>query len=266
MRQSVFSFGVALAFCANSAVAQGTLAAEAELAQQLSNPVSSLISVPFQLNYDENIGADDSGSRYTLNIQPVIPFSIGENWNLISRTILPVVSTDGIPMGAGSDDGIGDIVQSFFFSPKQPTSNGWIWGAGPVLVLPTSSDRTFGPGEWGIGPTGVALRVQGPWTYGALANHIWDVDGDTSINASFVQPFVAYTTANAWTFALNTESTYDWDASQWAVPINATVSKLVNINGQPVSFSLGARYWAESAPTGPEGLGFRFAATFLFPK
>lgn len=238
----------------------------ANLAKQLSNPVASLISVPFQLNYDENINADDSGSRWTLNIQPVIPISLNAEWNVISRTIVPIVSTDGIPPGSGSQTGLGDTVQSFFFSPKDPTASGWIWGAGPVVLLPTSTSDRFGAGEWGAGVTGVALKQSGPWTYGALANHIEDVSGDLDIRATFVQPFLSYTTPEAWTFTVNTESTYDWEAEDWAVPVNALVSKLVSFGDQPVSIGAGIRYWADSTPNGPEGFGARVAVTFLFPK
>ncbi len=236
------------------------------LAKQLSNPVANLISVPFQLNYDDNIGSDDNGSKWTLNVQPVVPMSLNSNWNLISRTIVPFVSTDGIPSGRGSREGLGDTVQSFFFSPKEPTAKGWIWGAGPVLLIPTSTDDRFGAGEWGVGLTGVALRQSGPWTYGALTNHIEDVDGDTDISATFLQPFLSYTTHTAWTFSVNTESTYDWEAEQWAVPVNATVSKLLTFGNQTVSIGGGVRYWADSTSGGPEGWGARFTATFLFPK
>lgn len=236
------------------------------LAKQLSNPVSDLISVPFQLNYDDDIGLDDSGSRWTLNVQPVIPFSLNDNWNLVSRTIVPFVAIDGIPSGSGSHTGLGDTVQSFFFSPKSPTANGWIWGAGPVFLLPTSTDDRFGAGKWGAGLTGVALRQSGPWTYGALANHIEDINGDTEISSTFLQPFLSYTTPSAWTFTVNTESTYDWETEEWAVPVNALVSKLVTIGDRPVSVGAGIRYWAEATDGGPEGLGARLAVTFLFPR
>ncbi len=237
-----------------------------ELAQQLSNPVASLISVPFQLNYDENIGSDDDGSMWMLNVQPVVPFDLGSDWNLISRTIVPLKWSDDIPSGDGSDFGVGDIVQSFFFSPKAPTSGGWIWGAGPVILIPTSDDLRYGAGEWGVGATAVALKQTGGWTYGGLANHIVDVDGDININSTFLQPFLAYTTADAWTYAVNTETTYDWENEQWTVPINASVSKLVHIGKQPVSFQIGFRYWADSPSGGPEDFGLRTGVTFLFPK
>lgn len=191
---------------------------EANLAQQLANPVAALISVPFQFNYQSGIGPADDGRQWVLNIQPVIPFSLNEEWNLISRTILPVVDQRNLFPGAGSQSGIGDTVQSFFFSPKAPTAGGWIWGAGPVLLLPTGSNDLLTTDKWGLGPTAVALRQTGPWTAGVLGNHIWSVAGDSDrrdISTTFVQPFLTYNTPTAWTFSLQTESTYDWEEREW---------------------------------------------------
>lgn len=240
-----------------------------DLAKKLSNPIASLTSVPFQLNYDSDIGLNDNGDRYQLNIQPVIPISLNDDWNMISRTILPVVSQDDIFSGVGSQSGLGDVVQSVFFSPKQPTESGWIWGAGPVLLLPTATDDLLGADKWGIGPTAVVLKQNGPWTYGALANHIWSVAGDDDrqdINTTFLQPFLSYTTKEAVTFALNTESTYDWKSEQWAVPINFTATKVTKFGNQLFSVGGGVRYWGESTDGGPEGLGVRLLFTLLFPK
>lgn len=240
-----------------------------ELAQQLANPVASLISVPFQFNHDGDIGPTGDGSRLVLNVQPVVPFSIGENWNLISRTIVPIIHQDDVVPGSGSQSGLGDILQSFFFSPKAPTAGGVIWGVGSVLLLPTATDDLLGAEKWGAGPTGVMLVQRGPWTVGGLANHVWSFAGDgarADINRSFVQPFISYTTENAWTFTLQTETAYDWEAEEWAVPVNAVASKLVRIGGKPVSLFGGIRYWADSPASGPDGWGIRFGATFLFPR
>ena len=241
----------------------------AELAKQLSNPVASLISVPFQLNWDQNIGSADKGEKLTLNIQPVLPFSISEDWNLISRTILPVVDQHDIFPGAGDQFGLGDTVQSLFFSPKAPTSNGWIWGLGPVFLLPTGTDDLLSTEKWGAGPTGVALKQTGPWTYGALFNHIWSFAGDSDrsdVDSTFLQPFVSYTTPDAWTYVVNSESTYDWEQEQWSTPVNFMVSKVTRFGKQLVSVQGGVRYYLESTDGGPEGLGLRFAITLLFPK
>jgi hypothetical protein len=240
----------------------------ADLAKKLSNPIASLISVPFQFNYDHGYGPND-GDKATLNIQPVIPFSLNEDWNLISRTILPVTWQNDIAGPSGRQFGLGDTTQSFFLSPAKPTESGIIWGAGPVFLLPTGTDDLLGSGKWGAGPTAVALKQDGPWTYGILANHIWSFAGQSQrpdVSSTFLQPFVSYTTPDAWTFTLNTESTYDWKGEQWSVPINFTVSKLITVDKQPISLMAGVRYWAAAPDNGPEGLGFRVALTFLFPK
>lgn len=242
---------------------------EAELAKKLSNPVASLISVPIQANYDENIGPNEEGSLWKINIQPVIPITLNENWNLISRTILPIVNQNDIPVNGMGESGIGDIVQSIFFSPKAPTSGGLIWGAGPVFLIPTASDNALGAEKWGIGPTAVALKQAGPWTYGALVNHIASFAGEENradVNATFIQPFLSYITKTKTTFGLNTESTYDWESEHWSVPINFTVNQLLKIGSQILQVGGGILYWAASTDNGAEDWGARVQLPFLFPK
>ncbi|MEQ1578076.1 MAG: transporter [Hyphomicrobium sp.] len=239
----------------------------ADLAKKLSNPIASLISVPLQFNYDGHIGPDRDGEKVTLNIQPVIPISLNQDWNLISRTIVPVVWQDDIFPLAGEQTGLSDTVQSLFFSPKQPT-NGVIWGVGPVILLPTGTDKLLSTEKWGAGPTAVMLTQQNGWTLGVLANHIWSFAGEdvrADVSSTFLQPFVSYTTPDAWTFSLNTESTYDWTAEAWSVPVNFNVSKLLMIGKQPVSLGGGVRYWAESPDAGPHDFALRSTLTFLFP-
>jgi hypothetical protein len=239
-----------------------------DLAKKLSNPVASLISVPFQFNYDGGYGPDDGYKAY-VNVQPVIPITLNDDWNLISRTILPIAYQHDIAGPTGDQFGLGDITQSLFFSPAKPTEGGIIWGAGPVILLPTATDDLLGSGKWGAGPTGVVLTQRGPWTIGALANHIWSFAGEddrSDVNSTFLQPFVSYTTRDAWTFTLNTESTYNWEADEWSVPINFQVAKLLVIDKQPVSLFAGLRYWAASPDSGPDGIGARAGITLLFPK
>jgi hypothetical protein len=258
-----------------SARAQDQSADDAEeLAKKLSNPVASLISVPLQSNFDFKIGPDDDGWRYQLNAQPVVPISIGEDWNLISRTILPVIyQEDVVPaiLAGGDDDqfGLGDTTQSLFFSPKQPLFGSVVLGAGPAFLVPTATDDLLGTEKFGVGPTLVALTQQGPWTVGILTNHIESVAGDNDraeISSTFIQPFIAYNTKDAWTFTLQTETSYDWENEEWSVPVHAMVSKLVSVGGQRISLGAGVRYWAESPETGPEGFGARLIVTFLFPE
>jgi hypothetical protein len=244
----------------------------ADLAKKLSNPIASLISVPLQFDYDSQIGPDERGHRLTMNLQPVVPISIGENWNMISRTILPVTSQSNIFPGAGSQSGIGDITQSLFFSPKQPTSNGIIWGVGPAFLLPTATDDLLGERKWGLGPTAVVLRQSHGFTYGFLINQIWSIASVKSdlnrgpVSSTYFQPFFHYTTPTAWTYGVDLESAYDWHAHEIRVPINLSVGKLMKFGKLPVSFTGGVRYWLADNDASPHGWGYRFVVTFLFPR
>jgi hypothetical protein len=240
----------------------------AELAKKLQNPVASLISVPLQSNWDWGIGQHRTDAmRYTLNVQPVIPFSLTENWNLITRTIVPFVHAESPIPGGDDAGGIGDILQSFFFSPKAPLG-GFILGGGPVLLYPSASNDAIGGEKWGAGPTAVVLRQDLGFTYGILANHVWSFAGNDKrqdVNSTFMQPFVSYTTGTHTTFQLNTESSYDWENSRWTVPINVGIAQLVKIGPLPLQLQLGYRYYAERPIGGPDW-GIRFTITFLFPK
>ena len=239
----------------------------ADLAQKLQNPVAALISVLFQNNFEWGAGQGSKGFRYLLNVQPVIPISVSENWNVISRTIVPIIhQTD--TFGPTTQDGIGDILQSLFLSPKAPGPGGIIWGAGPVFQFPSASDELLGMGKFGLGPTAVVLRQASGWTYGMLANHVWSVAGDDDrvhVSQTFLQPFLSYTTKTYTTFGIQTESTYDWTGTKWTVPLIAPVSQLLKIAGQPISLQLAPKWYAEG-PTGAPDWGIRFAVTLLFPK
>lgn len=238
----------------------------ADLAKQLQNPVAALISVPFQSNFDWG-GPDGDGFQYKLNIQPVVPFGLNDDWNLVSRTILPYICQADV-IGRGSQSGLSDTVQSLFFSPKAATSTGWIWGAGPVFLIPTATDDLLGGEKWGAGPTALILRQEKGWTYGILANHLWSCAGEDArdeVNATFLQPFLSFTSPSQTTLGLNLESSYDWERGQWTVPVNFALSQLVKIGGAPVQFQLGGRYYAEGPGNAPEW-GLRFGVTLLFPK
>jgi hypothetical protein len=182
---------------------------------------------------------------------------------------VPFIDQQDFRVAAMNESGLGDITASQFFSPKASSAGGWIWGAGPVELLPTASDNVLGGERWGLGPTAVALKQSGPWTVGFLGNHIWSVGGDSDrsgINATFVQPFVSYITKTKTTIGLNTEATYDWVTEQWSVPVIAQVAQLFKIGPQILQLAVGAKYWAESPDNGPEGWGLRVQLTFLFPK
>ena len=241
----------------------------AELAKKLSNPVASLISVPLQYNHDRYGGANESASADKLIIQPVIPFSLNDHWNLITRTLIPLVDQQDFPASALNESGLSDITTSLFFSPKAPTAGGWIWGAGPVLLLPTATKDALGTEKWGIGPTGVALKQTGPWTVGMLAGHVWSVAGNDSrddLSSTTLQPFFSYTTKTHTTIGAYTESAYDWKREEWQVPLIAQVGQLFKVGPQIFQVALAGKYWAKAPDNGPDGWGLRLQLTFLFPK
>jgi len=250
--------------------------------------MAAMISVPTQINYDDDLGVRGNGSILQINIQPVVPFQLNGKWNLITRTIVPFVEQKNLGLSGEDKSGLGDVLESMFFSPIQPTEGGWIWGAGPVLLLPTATDDELGADQWALGPTFVALTQKGPWTTGILANHLWTISGEDDlgdggealaslaaergisissyINASYVEPWVSYGSSWGTTFSLSAESAYDWNAEEWSIPVVATADHL--FMGGPVPFSLGvaSRYWAEAPDGGPEGWAGRVQFTFLFSK
>jgi len=239
-----------------------------EIARQLSNPIADLISVPLQLNTDFGAGGDDNGVAYTLNVQPVIPVRLNSDWNLISRTIVPLVEREDVFAFDSSVWGVGDTFQSFFFSPSRPTRNGVIWGIGPAVLLPTASEDALGTGKWAAGPTVVALTQRGPWTAGLLASQIWSFAGDNDrddVNQSYVQPFVGYALGRGRTISAGLEATYDWTHEQWTAPASLSFSQILPVGHQLISVQVGARYFRDSAPGGSEW-GLRATLTFLFPR
>jgi len=238
-----------------------------DLAKQLANPVASLISVPFQNNFDFGLGQNEDGSRYMLNVQPVIPISLNEDWNLISRTILPFVSQNDVFYDGSEETGLADIVQSFFFSPKEPTKGGLIWGAGPVFLLPTATEDFLGADKWGIGPNAVALKVDGQWTYGALANHIWSFagSGDNDISATFLQPFLTLAKPGGVTYTLASENTQDWKNDYFGGVVGLYAAKVIKINKQFMQFGGGPKVYYGNNPLNPNW-GIRLVITALYPK
>jgi len=236
-----------------------------ELAKQLANPVASLISVPLQNNFDFNVGPNE-GFRYNLNVQPVIPISIGENWNMISRTIIPITSQRDVFSDGSSQTGLGDVVQSIFFSPKAPTKNGLIWGAGPILLLPTATDDALGGNKWAAGPNAVFLKLMGPWTIGGLVNHMWSYAGNgNEINASFVQPFATYATPKGESYTIVSENTQSWNNDIFGGFVGVLYSKVVTMNKQMLQLGGGPKVYYGNNPLNPDW-GIRAVVILLYPK
>jgi hypothetical protein len=235
------------------------------LAKKLANPVASLISVPIQNNFDFGVGPFD-GFRYNLNIQPVIPITLNEKWNMISRTIVPIISQSDVTGNGNSETGLGDIAQSIFFSPKE-VKNGMVWGVGPIFLLPTATNNFLGADKWGIGPNAVVLKLNGQWTYGALANHVWSVggSGNTDINATFFQPFVTYATKTGSSFSIASENTQSWDNDIFGGFVGAYYAKVTKIGKQMMQLGGGPKVFYGNNPFNPDW-GIRANIIFLFPK
>jgi hypothetical protein len=257
----------------NVALAQqatGGASSSSDLAKQLSNPVADLVSVPLQFNFADGVGPDEA-NRTILNVQPVVPFELNDDWNLIARWIMPFVSQPSLAPGLGPSSGMGDILFSTFFSPRN--SGGMTWGVGPVLSLPVTSDPVLGSGKWAAGPTFVALKQEGPWTYGFLANYLWSFADATNeprsdVENLFLQPFLAYATSDGVTYSVNAEASYNAKASrgnEWTVPINFSVSKVTRFG--PFPFSVGGGLgWYADAPNGGPDWQLRASFTLILPR
>ncbi len=225
-----------------------------ELARKLSNPVSDLVSVPLQFNWEFGHGADEDTWEIT-NLQPVVPFRITDNTNMIARLIMPTISTPGNTVE-------GDMTGSLFFSPARPGRV--MWGAGPVLQIPRTGQK------WGTGPTAVIVKQESRVTYGALVNQVWSFAGDEDapdVNQTFLQPFFAINAPNAVTFTIQSETTANWEApdgDEWTVPLNFQVSKVAPLGPVAASYGAGIGFFLVSPPGGPEWK-LRALVTVLLP-
>ena len=239
-----------------------------DLAQTAQNPVANVISLPFQNNTNFSFGPLEK-TQNILNIQPVIPFSLGQNWNLITRTILPVISQPALFPGDDRTFGLGDTVFTAFLSPANPGRI--IWGAGPVLLLPSATDEKLGTEKWGAGPSAVALTIRGPWLFGVLANHIWSFAGDSGradVNSTLIQPFINYNFPGGWFLTSSPIITANWEADSsqtWTVPLGGGGGRLFFIGRQPVNVSAQAYYNVEKPDFGADW-SVRLSVAFLFPR
>ena len=236
------------------------------LAKQLSNPVSSLVSVPFQFNWEEKVGPAEQ-TRFVLNVQPVMPFALNKDWNLIARVIAPFISQPPLFDGGSPASGVGDLLTSFFFSPAH---SGLIWGVGPVISLPSTTIPTLGTEKWSAGPTLVALKQTGRWTCGALWNQVWSFAGNPNrddVNQMFLQPFVSYQATKTVTLTLQSESSANWEADddRWTVPINVVVGKLATFGAFPASYQFGFGGFVAHPEAGPSWK-IRAAIVLLLPR
>jgi hypothetical protein len=242
---------------------------ESDAAKLAQNPIASVINVPLQNNTNLNVGPE-SGTLNVLNVQPVVPASIDQNWNIITRTILPVISSPTPASGETGTNGIGDALFTAFLSPAH--SRGWIWGVGPAIQAPTHSDPSLGNNNWGLGPSFVVLHLEtgSPWVYGVLVNNVWSVtrSGSHSYDNGLMQPFINYNMPKGWYLVSSPIITVDWIApgsKQWTVPLGGGVGKIVRWGRLPVNLQL-AGYYDVARPTEGPNWQIRTQIQLLFPK
>lgn len=265
MSSAAFALAGVIAFAASSAVAQQE-DTEA-LAKKAQNPIANLISVPVQTNTNFNVGPLN-GTQEVINIQPVIPIKLSDDWNVITRWITPLIYQPQFGPGQGDAFGLGDIQPSFFFSPA---GGDLIWGVGPTVVVPTATNRVLGQGKLSFGPTAVIVYTPGHWVLGALVNNVWSVAGDShraSVNQGLLQPFVNYNLEGGWYLTTSPIITADWNAAsnnRWTVPIGGGGGRLMRIGGLPINISLQGYGNVVSPANGPDWT-IRFQVQALFPK
>ena len=262
---------VTIAWCAHlPLIAQSGAPSTEELQKQIQNPVANLISVPFQNNINFPIGSY-SRVQNVLNIQPVVPFRLTEDWNLITRWIAPVICQPNVWAPQGSATGLGDLNPTFFLSPSKPSK--FIWGFGPALLLPTATDWTLGQGKWGTGPSLVLLTQPKPWTIGVLFNNIWSFAGNQdrrAVNQFLCQYFLNYNMKRGWYTGTQPILTSNWmedGANRWTVPFGWSVGRIIQAGTLPLNAQLGAYYNVIHPRDLPYGKWqVRVQVALLFPK
>ena len=243
-------------------------AATEALAKAAQNPVASMISFPLQNNTAFGVGPYNRDQN-VLNIQPVIPFKISDSWNLITRTILPVVWQPNPAQDTQGWFGFGDLNPSFFFSPSKPSK--LIWGVGPTFLVPTATADQLGQGKFGIGPSVVLLTTPGHWVIGALMNNIWSVagpEGRANVNQFLLQWFVNYNMKKGWYVVTSPIVTANWEASGsnvWNVPFGGGLGRILKVGNQPMNIT--AQFYGNAVhPPGASPWGMRLQVQLLFPK
>ena len=245
----------------------GNAESNEELAKETQNPVADLISLPFQNNINTGIGPDDE-TQNILNIQPVWPITLNEDWNIITRTILPVISQPDILTNEGRVNGLGDTTFTAFLSPID--SGSLIWGIGPIFLLPTATDDTLGTDKWGTGASIVLLAKPGNWVFGSVFSNVWSVggSGNQDVNLFTWQYFINYNLANAWYLTSAPIMTANWEAdssNRWTIPVGGGVGKIVRFGKLPVNMQVSAYKNVKSPEFGADWQ-IRLQVQLLFPK
>jgi hypothetical protein len=222
-----------------------------EIAKKTQNPVGDIISMPFTNYTNFNVGPN-KGAQDILQIQPVIPIHLNADWNVITRTVVPLVWSPSFqPAASVPPFGVGPTSFTAFLSPKNIV-NGWVWGVGPVTQLPTISNKTLGSNVWSLGPSFVIVKLAGPIVAGALVNNVFSLGGTTGrggtrYNTFLLEPFFAYNFGGGWFVQIQPIMTANWDAGgeKWTLPVGIQGGRVIKIRGKlAVTLEIGAYYTA----------------------
>jgi hypothetical protein len=237
-----------------------------DLAQALLNPVTNVINVSFEHNFEF---ARDSARTmtYTGNVVPVVPFRLDETWSLITRAVVPFISARSLEAGGERSVGVGDIVGTVLLS-RERASSGWFWGVGPTIVFPSATNRRVGSGKWSAGPSAGVLRQEGGWTFTLLTSQVWSFAGDPRrprVSTAYLESIAAFTASTGTTLGVGTTSFYNSTSRQWTVPVELSVTQIVTIGRRPLSIGLAGRYGL-THPADDPAWGLGLALALLFPK
>jgi hypothetical protein len=239
-----------------------------EIAKEAQNPIANVISVPVENDFSPQTGIHKDDS-YVMEMKPVVPLRLSNDWILITRSIIPVIQVPSLAPGISGTTGLGDIQESLFLSPAK--AGPVIWGAGPAISFPTATQSILGTKKLSVGPNLVVLRIQGHWLFGTLAQNLWSVEGPKArpaVNQMLLQPFVNYNLRHGWYLTTSPIITSNWEVrpgQRWTVPVGGGVGRIVHLGRQPVSMY--AQFFRNvERPDGISHWSARFEMTFLFPK
>ena len=262
-----------------------------EINKALTNPVSDIWSLTFQQNNyllkhqlpddaaDVAAGHTKDGSDWSSNLlfQPVLPVAITDEWNLITRPVIPLFVSQPHPnTNPGSGDfldidrttAFGDVTVLQLVSPSPKLAGSWLLGVGPSWIFPAGASDYTGTGKWQVGPAAIVGYLAEKWIAGALVQDWWSFAGDgdrASTRSMNLQPIAAYFHPNGWSVGYSGNILANWNARDgdgvWTIPLGASVAKVVKLGGKlPLRIALAGQWM----PVHPDQFGQKWNVQVIF--